>query len=151
MWLGFVVQNLEFKMWFFWSLNSNSLGIKLCDLVDESVISVFYIIFEFILFRFYMFLFPFYSYFTSIASYFISVTNISKIASWSKRKVIWILFVPKIWRSYTKIYWAKSLKILHQNMKPGAPLIVLLLLLLLRRAAYFSISDREPIVSCATL
>ena len=63
---------------------------------DESIISVFYILFKFILFRFYMFLFPFQSYFTSIASYFISGTKISKISSWSKRKVIWSLFVPKI-------------------------------------------------------
>ena len=36
-------------------------------------------------------------------------------------------------------------------MSIGAPLIVLLLLLLLRQAAYFSISDLEPMVSFATL
>jgi len=48
-----------------------------------------------------MFLFPFWSYFISIASYFISETNISKIASWSKRNVIWSWFVPKIWRLWT--------------------------------------------------
>jgi len=42
-----------------------------------------------------------------------------------------------------------------ENLVPeysiGARHIVLLLLLLLRQAAYFSISDLEPIVSCATL
>ena len=54
-----------------------------------------------ILFRFNMFLFSFWSYFTSIASYFISGTNISKIASWSKRNMIWSWFEPKIWRFWT--------------------------------------------------
>jgi len=43
---------------------------------DESIISVFNILFESILFRFYMFLFPFSNNFTSIASYFISGTDI---------------------------------------------------------------------------
>jgi len=33
----------------------------------------------------------------------------------------------------------------------GAPHITLLQVLLLRQAAYFSISDLEPMVSCATL
>jgi len=55
------------------------------------------------------------------------------------------------------------MKILYKNIlckefedpspkyKAGAPHIVFLLLLLLRQAAYFSISDLEPMVSCATL
>jgi len=58
---------------------------------------------------------------------------------------------------------AKNMKILYKNIlciefedlvpkySIGAPLFVLLLLLLLRQAAYFSISDLEPMVSCATL
>ena len=68
---------------------------------DESIINNFNKIFKFILFRFNMFLFPFWSYFTSIASYFISGRNISKTASWSKRKVMWSWFVPKIRRFWT--------------------------------------------------
>jgi len=58
---------------------------------------------------------------------------------------------------------AKNMKISHKNIlckeledlvpeySIGAPHIALLLLLLLRQVAYFSISDLEPIVSCATL
>jgi len=58
---------------------------------------------------------------------------------------------------------AKKTKILYKNIlckefedlvpkySIGAPHIVLLLLLLLRQAAYFSISDLEPMVSCVTL
>jgi len=58
---------------------------------------------------------------------------------------------------------AKNMKILYKNilckeiedLVPNysicAPLYVLLLLLLLQQAAYFSISDLEPMVSCATL
>jgi len=58
------------------------------------------------------------------------------------------LICAKNMKIYTKIYCAKFLKILHQNMKPDAPLIVILLL---RQAAYFSISDLESMVSWATL
>jgi len=62
-----------------------------------------------------------------------------------------------------KLIRAKNMKILYKNIlckefedpspkyKVGAPHIVFLLLLLLRQAAYFSISDLEPMVSCATL
>jgi len=58
---------------------------------------------------------------------------------------------------------AKNMKISYKNIlckeiedlvpkySIGAPHITLLLLLLLRQAAYFSISDLEPMVSCAIL
>jgi len=58
---------------------------------------------------------------------------------------------------------AKNIKILYKNIlckeiedlvpkySIGVPHITLLLFLLLRQAAYFSISDLEPMVSCATL
>jgi len=58
---------------------------------------------------------------------------------------------------------AKNMKISYKNIlckeledlvleySIGTPHIALLLLLLLRQAAYFSISDLEPMVSCATL
>jgi len=58
---------------------------------------------------------------------------------------------------------AKNMKILYKNIlckeiedlvskySIGAPHFTLLLLLLLRQAAYFNISDLEPMVSCATL
>jgi len=52
--------------------------------------------------------------------------------------------------SYKNIL-CKELKILYKNITSGASHIALLLLLLLRQAAYFSISDLEPMVSCATL
>jgi len=45
----------------------------------------------------------------------------------------------------------KELEDLVPEYSIGAPHIALLLLLLLRQAAYFSISDLEPIVSCVTL
>ena len=60
-------------------------------------------------------------------------------------------FMSKIWISHTKILCAKNLKILYNNMTRGAPPLVLLLLLLLRQAAYFSVSNLEPMISCATL
>jgi len=56
---------------------------------------------------------------------------------------------------------AKNMKILHNNIlckeledlvpkySIGAPHIALLLLLLLRQATYFSISNLEPMFSCA--
>jgi len=62
-----------------------------------------------------------------------------------------------------RLIHAKNIKILYKNIlckeiedlvpkySIGAPHITLLLLLLLRQAAYFSISDLEPMVSCATL
>ena len=62
---------------------------RLCDRVgDESIISVFNIIFESVLFylyliSFYLILFPFQNYFTLIASYYIS-----KIKSSSKERII---------------------------------------------------------------
>jgi len=58
---------------------------------------------------------------------------------------------------------AKNMKILYKNIlckeiedlvpkySIGAPHITLLQLLLLRQTVYFSISDLEPMVSCATL
>jgi len=58
---------------------------------------------------------------------------------------------------------AKNMKILYKNIickeiedlvpkySIEVPHITLLLLLLLREAAYFSIFDLEPMVSCATL
>jgi len=52
--------------------------------------------------------------------------------------------------SYKNIL-CKELEDLVPEYSIGAPHIALLLLLLLRQAAYFSISDLEPIVSCATL
>jgi len=58
---------------------------------------------------------------------------------------------------------SKNMKILYKNIlckeledlvpkySIGAPQFALLLFLLLRQAAYFSISDLEPMFSCATL
>jgi len=45
----------------------------------------------------------------------------------------------------------KEIEDLVPKYSIGAPLFVLLLPLLLRQTAYFSISDLERMVSCATL
>jgi len=62
-----------------------------------------------------------------------------------------------------KLIRAKNTKISYKNIlckeiedlvpkySIGAPHITLLLLLLLQQASYFSISNLEPMVSCATL
>jgi len=60
-------------------------------------------------------------------------------------------FMPKIWRSYTKISCAKNLKMLYKNITTGAPLLTFCCFCFFDKAAYFSISDLEPMVSCATL
>jgi len=62
-----------------------------------------------------------------------------------------------------KLIRAKNMKILYKNIlckeiedlvpkySIDAPLFVVLLLLFFRQVAYFSISDLEPMVFCATL
>jgi len=59
------------------------------------------------------------------------------------------VFMPKICRSHKKIYCAKNLKILCKNItKWRAPFYPFASL---TKAAYLSISDLEPMVSCATI
>jgi len=70
---------------------------------DESIISVFNILFESVLFRFFSFFISFLELFYFNCKLFNSWTNISKIESWSKRKVIWSWFEAKIWRFCTNL------------------------------------------------
>jgi len=71
-----------------------------------------------------------------------------------------LVLEQKKWK--LKLIRAKNMKISYKNIlckeledlvpkySIGTPHIALLLFLLLRQAAYFSISDLEPMVSCAT-
>jgi len=74
---------------------------------DESIISVFNILFESILFRFYMFLFPFQNYFTSIASYLIS-----------EKKIFLKDRVLEQKKGDLELIRVENTKIWHKNMKP---------------------------------
>jgi len=60
--------------------------------------------------------------------------------------------MQKICRPHNKIYCAKNLKILCKNItKRRAPFYPFAAFASLTKAAYFSIYDLEPMVSCATI
>jgi len=127
-------------------------------------------LFKSILFRFDLVLFKYYFllelfYFNCKLLYFRN--KYSKDLVLEQKKGNWSLFVPKIWRSHTKymvqvfmpkicrshnkIYCAKNWKILCKNItKWRAPFYPFAAFASLTKAAYFSISDLEPMVSCAT-
>jgi len=95
-------------------------------LIDESIISVFNIIFESVLFIFDFVLFNI-IFFLELFYFNFKLFNVrnkySKDSVLEQKKGIWSWFVPKIWRSYTKISCAKNLKILHQNIKLARPIL----------------------------
>jgi len=121
---------------------------------DESIISVFNIIFESVLFIFEFVLFNIISllelfYFNCKLLYFRNEYSKDLVLEQKKGKLE-LIHAKNMKISYKNIL-CKELKILCKNVTSGAPHIALLLLLLLRQAAYFSISDLEPMVSCVTL
>jgi len=61
-------------------------------------------------------------------------------------------FMPKIWRSHTKNILCKEFEDLVQKYnKVAHPFYPFAAFASLTKAAYFSISDLEPMVSCATI
>jgi len=110
---------------------------------DESIISVFNILFESILFRFYMFLFPFQNYFTSIASYLISEKNFFEGSSLGAKERRFGADSGWKYEDLAQKYEATNQKTWHgpcfqwhgRATTPGS----LLLLLLLQKATYFSL------------